>query len=102
MKLKDHVFVDNGMSDQYDPTPTCKVCQGSPGNHSSSLFKSCDGCQKLRRDVKACGQDANGDPDAPDLCFVCRKENERRRSFDIALGKYVSWERHLTIEDILF
>lgn len=37
-------------------------------------MKECDGCGKMRRDVKSCGRDANGDPDAPDLCFFCRKK----------------------------
>ena len=50
----------------------------------------CDGCGKLRSDVQAMGRDANGDPDAPDLCFICRKEGERGRLYDPALGKYVS------------
>jgi hypothetical protein len=33
----------------------------------------CDGCGKDRRDVQSVGRDANGDPDAPDLCFLCRQ-----------------------------
>jgi hypothetical protein len=33
----------------------------------------CNGCDKRRRDVKSIGKDSNGDPDAPDLCFTCRK-----------------------------
>jgi hypothetical protein len=37
----------------------------------------CDNCRKERRDVKSCGQDANGDPDAPDLCFLCRTMKKR-------------------------
>lgn len=49
----------------------------------------CDGCNRERHDVKACGKDANGDPDAPDLCFVCRKEGERGRQYDRASGRYV-------------
>ena len=50
---------------------------------------TCDGCDKERRDVKACGKDSNGDPDAPVLCFFCRKEATRNRVWDRALGKYV-------------
>jgi hypothetical protein len=34
----------------------------------------CDGCNKQRRDVKSVGRDSNGEPDAPDLCFFCRKK----------------------------
>lgn len=49
----------------------------------------CDGCGKDRRDVKTCGRDSNGDPDAPDLCFICRKEGERRRVYDFKLKRYV-------------
>jgi len=49
----------------------------------------CDGCRKLRRDVQACGRDSNGDPDAPDLCFLCRKENERGRIWDTKRNAYV-------------
>lgn len=49
----------------------------------------CDGCGKLRRDVRACGRDANGDPDAPDLCFLCREEGRKGRHYDKRLGRYV-------------
>jgi hypothetical protein len=31
----------------------------------------------MRRDVQSVGRDYNGDPDAPDLCFICRKKAER-------------------------
>jgi hypothetical protein len=41
----------------------------------------CDGCGKMHHDVQSCGRDAAGDPDAPDLCFLCRKELERGRSY---------------------
>lgn len=51
---------------------------------------TCDGCNKERRDVQSCGTDANGDPDAPDLCFVCRKEGERGRVYDRETGRYVT------------
>lgn len=49
----------------------------------------CDGCGKDRTDVISCGRDSNGDPDAPDLCFLCRKEGARHRRFDTKVGKYV-------------
>lgn len=50
----------------------------------------CDGCAKQRKDVIPCGKDYNGDPDAPCLCFICRKENERNRTFNRKLNCYVS------------
>lgn len=50
----------------------------------------CDGCDKHRRDVQACGRDANGDPDAPDLCFLCRVEGARGRVFNAKTGRYES------------
>jgi hypothetical protein len=50
---------------------------------------TCDGCGKESRDVQSCGKDANGEPDAPDLCFVCRKEGARGRVFDRKAQKYV-------------
>lgn len=40
-------------------------------------FHECDGCGRLRRDVRSVGRDANGDPEAPGLCFFCRKNAER-------------------------
>lgn len=49
----------------------------------------CDGCGKQRRDVRSCGRDSDGVPDSPDLCFLCRKEGERGRVFDLKLKKYV-------------
>lgn len=49
----------------------------------------CDGCGKDRRDVVSCGKDSNGEPDAPDLCFICRKEAARERVYDRSLGRYV-------------
>jgi hypothetical protein len=39
----------------------------------------CDGCGKPSRDLRAMGRDSNGDPDAPCLCFFCRKRVERRQ-----------------------
>lgn len=50
---------------------------------------SCDGCGKHRRDVRSCGRDSNGAPDAPDLCFICRAEGTRGRTYDRAAGCYV-------------
>lgn len=50
---------------------------------------TCDGCGKNRRDVKACGKDSNGDPDAPDLCFICRKMGERRKVWSFKQNRYV-------------
>lgn len=49
----------------------------------------CDGCGKDRRSVTSCGQDANGAPDAPDLCFLCVREGARGRVFDSKTGKYI-------------
>jgi len=49
----------------------------------------CDGCGKDRRDVRSCGRDANGDPDAPDMCFLCRVEWHRGRIYDRRAGRYV-------------
>ncbi len=49
----------------------------------------CDGCGKERADVRSCGRDAAGMPDAPDLCFLCREEESRGRIFNRQLGRYV-------------
>ena len=49
----------------------------------------CDGCEKQRSDVRSCGKDSNGDPDAPDLCFVCRKEAEKGRLWDRTTKSYM-------------
>ena len=49
----------------------------------------CDGHGTERGDVRSCGRDANGDADAPDLCFLCRVEGERGRVFDRRRGGYV-------------
>lgn len=49
----------------------------------------CDGCGKVRSDVRSCGRDSNGDPDAPDLCFICRKEGERGKVYDFKKQRYV-------------
>jgi hypothetical protein len=49
----------------------------------------CDGCHKERKNVISCGRDSNGDPDAPDLCFICRKEAEKFRCWSHKAGKYI-------------
>lgn len=43
------------------------------------MLTTCDCCGRERRDVKAMGRDSNGDPDAPAMCFICRKEWESRK-----------------------
>ncbi len=55
----------------------------------------CDGCGKDRSDVRSVGRDYNGDPDAPDLCFICRKEGERGRVWNDMVKGYV----HHTLND---
>lgn len=55
----------------------------------SSKLHRCDGCHKERRDVQSVGRDADGYPDAPDLCFLCRQEGERGREWSHSQGKYV-------------
>lgn len=49
----------------------------------------CDGCGKVRRDVQACGRDGDGAPDAPCLCFICRKQGSGGRVYDRRRGTYV-------------
>lgn len=49
----------------------------------------CDGCNQTRSDVRSVGRDDNGDPDAPDMCFLCRKELARGRVFDRRSERYV-------------
>jgi hypothetical protein len=51
----------------------------------------CDICGKDRRDVQAMGRDANGDPDAPDVCFLCRVEDRRGRTWSYKLRRYVPY-----------
>ena len=51
----------------------------------------CDGCQRDRHDVQSCGRDANGDPDAPDLCFICRVEDRRGRCYSQKHKGYVPY-----------
>ncbi len=50
---------------------------------------TCDGCNKQHRDIKSCGRDSNGDPDAPDLCFLCRKEGERGKVWSHKENRYI-------------
>ena len=51
---------------------------------------TCDCCRKIRKDVISCGRDANGDPDAPDVCFLCRKEYARGKVYSFNYKKYIS------------
>jgi len=48
---------------------------------------TCDGCGKKRSDLRACG-----DNDDIALCFICRKEGERRHIWDNELHKYVAYD----------
>jgi hypothetical protein len=52
---------------------------------------NCDGCGKMRRDLIACGRDANGEADAPDLCFICRKEMNRNRFYSKKMNRYMDY-----------
>lgn len=52
-------------------------------------LQRCDECKKMRRDVRSCGSDANGEIDGPDMCFICRKELSRGREWSEMQGKYV-------------
>lgn len=36
----------------------------------------CDSCGAVNVPVRAMGRDSNGEPDAPDLCGVCRDEED--------------------------
>lgn len=57
------------------------------------MTTECDGCGKQRRDVQSVGCDSNGDPDAPDLCFICRVEWQRdRRVWSVKHNRYVPEE----------
>lgn len=58
---------------------------------------TCDGCGKRRRDIRSIGRDANGDPDAPDMCFICRVELEHGRVWSVLKGRYIP-ERWACIE----
>lgn len=59
----------------------------------------CDGCGKLRSDVRSVGRDYNGDPDAPSLCFLCRKESERGREYSAEHGCYIPRKGFIYYED---
>lgn len=60
--------------------------------HEVNKTHTCDGCGKERRDVKACGRDADGVPDAPDLCFICRKEAAKGRSWSSKYNRYIRYD----------
>ena len=64
------------------------------------MKECCDGCGKERTDIRSCGRDSNGDPDAPDLCFICRKEGERGRRYNSQLEGYLS--STIDIEEVRF
>ena len=55
----------------------------------------CDGCDKMKRSVISCGRDANGEPEAPDLCSLCRKEMANSKIYSKKLNKYVSIYEHI-------
>ena len=58
----------------------------------STNTHECDGCGKLRRDVKAAGTDSNGDADGPDWCFICRMEwRNKNRVYDKSKGMYLPY-----------
>lgn len=46
----------------------------------------------MRRDVVSVGRDANGDADAPDMCFICRKEMSRGKFWSSQDNKYINWK----------
>jgi hypothetical protein len=45
--------------------------------YEARKLATCDGCGRKGGDIQSCGRDANGEPDAPSLCFLCRKTYER-------------------------
>lgn len=61
---------------------------------------TCSGCHKPRHDLQSCGKDYNGDPDAPELCFICRKESARGRIFNLELHRYESIHSVLYQEEV--
>lgn len=65
------------------------IQRNEDNNRKAREVGHCDGCDKARRDVRAVGRDANGDPDAPDLCFLCRREASRGRAWDRETGSYM-------------
>jgi len=50
----------------------------------------CDCCGRVSSSVVSMGRDANGEPDAPDVCWLCRRQEERGKVFDRKAGCYVS------------
>lgn len=44
-----------------------------PGRYAHPTAGFCDGCSLPRLDVRDCGKDSDGHPDAPSLCPVCRQ-----------------------------
>ena len=62
-------------------------------------MKYCDCCMKQRKDVISCGRDYNGGRDAPDMCFLCRVEYKRGRTFSAVKNKYVTLGYHFEYED---
>lgn len=56
---------------------------------------TCDGCGRESNDVVSCGRDGNGEPDAPDLCFICRKEHEKGRFFSKEKNRYCYYSEKL-------
>lgn len=69
------------------------IAFGSDEPKPKKELPQCDGCGRLSRSVESCGQDTNGDPDAPDLCFLCRVEEKRGRYYDRKLKMY----KHYTL-----
>ena len=61
-------------------------------------LNTCDCCGKLRRDVISCGRDANGDPDAPDMCFLCRKEYARAHVYSHKHKRYVHFTERYEVD----
>lgn len=56
---------------------TCPRCMGYPAVREAAIepgLLSCDGCSRLRHDVRAVGRDGEGAADAPDLCGECREK----------------------------
>ena len=51
----------------------------------------CDGCGKDKPDVQSVGHDSNGDPDAPDYCFLCREESKRGKVYSRDEKRYIRY-----------
>lgn len=89
--------VTEGLTEHMVRNAIQKMCIDAMPSSNTSLVvwehnktHTCDGCGKQRRDVKSCGRDSNGDPDAPDLCFLCRKQGERRKVWSFKDNRYVA------------